>query len=108
LKVFIREKYEGGPGSERGRYGVGVRRVGRVGKFGVDNSRPFSVWKPQDVDMPANEGMAAIGGSHTARQEAREFLQERLEAGPVKAIDVIEEAKQNGIAKRTLIASRSN
>jgi hypothetical protein len=40
--------------------------------------------------------MAAAGG-HTAKREAREFLLERLEAGPVKALDIIEEAKQEGI-----------
>jgi hypothetical protein len=38
----------------------------------------------------------------TRRHEAREFLLERLEAGPVKSDDLIEEAKQDGIAKRTL------
>ena len=41
-------------------------------------------------------------GSHTAKREAREFLLERLEAGPVNSDDIIEEAKQEGIAKRTL------
>jgi putative DNA primase/helicase len=45
--------------------------------------------------------MTAAGG-HTARREAKEFLLQRLEAGPVKADDVIDEAKQEGIAERTL------
>jgi hypothetical protein len=38
----------------------------------------------------------------TAKREAKEFLLERLRAGPVKADDIIDEAKQEGIAKRTL------
>ena len=45
---------------------------------------------------------AADGLSAYAKCEAREFLLERLETGPVGAIDIAEEAKQNGIAKRTL------
>jgi hypothetical protein len=38
----------------------------------------------------------------TAKREAREFLLERLSAGPVKADDIIDEARQEFIAKRTL------
>src|SRR5258708_7024414 len=38
----------------------------------------------------------------TAKREAREFLVERLEAGPVNSEGIIEETKQEGIAKRTL------
>jgi hypothetical protein len=45
--------------------------------------------------------MQAAGG-HTAKREAREFLLEQLEAGPRKAEDIIDQAKQEGIAKRTL------
>ena len=49
--------------------------------------------------------MAAAGG-HTAKREAKEFLLERLEAGPVRADDIIDEAKQNGIAKNTLYRAK--
>jgi len=54
--------------------------------------------------MIDNEGtlpMAAAGG-HTAKREAREFLLERLEAGPAKRDTVVEEAKEEGIAFATL------
>jgi len=45
--------------------------------------------------------MAAAGGQ-TAKQEAREFLLDRLEAGPRKAEDLLDEAKQEGIVEKTL------
>ena len=45
---------------------------------------------------------AAGGKSRHARHEARDFLLDRLEAGPVKAADIFEEAKQNGISVKTL------
>jgi putative DNA primase/helicase len=45
--------------------------------------------------------MAAAGG-HTAKREARDFLRERLEGGPVNSDNIIEEAKQEGIAEKTL------
>jgi len=45
--------------------------------------------------------MAAAGG-HTAKRGAREFLLERLEAGPAKRDAVVDEAKEEGIAFATL------
>jgi hypothetical protein len=77
------------------RYSVSLKPVS-----GLIKPQPHVVWESH-VDITANEAMAAAGG-HTGKQEAKAFLQERLEAGPVKAEDIIEEAKQDGIAKRTL------
>jgi hypothetical protein len=51
------------------------------------------------MGMIHNEGtlpMAAAGG-HTAKREAREFLLERLEAGPVKSDDLIEAGKTGSL-----------
>jgi hypothetical protein len=45
---------------------------------------------------------AVSGQAGYAKREARDFLLDRLEAGPVKSDDVVEEAKQNGIAVATL------
>jgi len=78
-----------------------VKTVGRDQKLGVDIDAPFIVWHPQYVEITANEAMAAAG-SHTAKREAREFLHERLKAGPVRADELVEEAKQEGIAEKTL------
>jgi hypothetical protein len=54
-----------------------------------------------DVEITANEAMEASTGQ-TAKREAREFLLERLAAGAMKQEDVIEEAKQEDIAEKTL------
>jgi hypothetical protein len=80
---------------------MSVKVVGHDERLGVDIKAPFIVWHPQHVEITANEAMAAAGG-HTAKREAREFLLGRLEAGPMKADDIIEEANLDGIAKRTL------
>jgi hypothetical protein len=67
----------------------------------VDINAPYIVWHPQHVEITANEAMQAAGGSSVA-QEAKEFLREKLESGPKKAEDLIEEAGQEGIGVRTL------
>jgi putative DNA primase/helicase len=100
-KLFVKAKNNLARDTTALRYGIGVKKVGHDAKLGKDIDAPYIVWHPQHVDISANEAMAAAGG-HTAKREAREFLLERLEAGPAKADDVIDEAKQEGIAKRTL------
>jgi hypothetical protein len=84
-------------------YGFGAREVGKDKKTGSAIWAPHIVWYPQHVDVTATEAMQAAGGkSSYAKREAREFLLNRLEAGPVKAEDIYEEAKQNGISQKTL------
>jgi putative DNA primase/helicase len=100
-KLFVKAKNNLAPDKKALRYGMGNKVVGHDRKLGVDIDAPYIVWHPQHVEITANEAMAAAGG-HTAKREARDFLLERLEAGPVMADDIIEEAKQEGIAKRTL------
>jgi hypothetical protein len=58
-------------------------------------------WHPQHVEITANEAMQAATGQ-TAKREAREFLLDHLEAGPRNSDDIVAEAKQEGIAERTL------
>jgi putative DNA primase/helicase len=100
-KLFIKAKNNLARDAKALRYGMGVKKVGYDAKLGVDINAPFIIWHPQHVEITANEAMQAACG-HTAKREAREFLLERLEVGPMKAEDVIEEAKLDGIAKRTL------
>jgi putative DNA primase/helicase len=100
-KLFVKAKNNLARDTKALRYGMGLKNVGRDAKLGVDIEAPFIVWH-QHVEITANEAMAAAGGGHTAKREAREFLRERLEAGPMKADEIIGEAKQDGIAKRTL------
>src|SRR5262249_5784439 len=56
---------------------------------------------PRPRHIPSHEAMQVATGQ-TAKREAREFLRERLEAGPAKQEDIVEDAKQNGIAIATL------
>jgi putative DNA primase/helicase len=100
-KLFIKAKNNLAPDKKALRYGMGVKTVGRDDRLGVDIEAPFIVWHPQHVEITANEAMASAGG-HTAKREAREFLLERLEAGPANSDDIVEEAKQEGIAFATL------
>jgi len=100
-KLFVKAKNNLARDTKALRYGVSVKTVGHDTKLGVDISAPYIIWHPQHVEITANEAMQAATGQ-TAKREAREFLLERLEAGPVNSDDVIEEAKQEGIAKRTL------
>jgi hypothetical protein len=84
-------------------YGFGAREVGKDKRTGSAIWAPHIIWYPQHVDVTATEAMQAAGNqSGYAKREAREFLLERLEAGPVKARAIREEAKQNGISAATL------
>jgi len=99
-KLFVKAKNNLSADNKALRYGIGIKTVGRLGDVDID--APFVVWHSTHVDITANEAMAAAGG-HTAKREARGFLLERLRSGPVKADDLIEEAKQGeGISEITL------
>ena len=104
-KLFVKAKNNLAPDKKALRYGMGVRKVGHDAKLGKDIDAPYIVWHPQHVDISANEAMAAAGG-HTAKREVKEFLLKRLEAGPVESDGVLEEAKQEGIAEKTLRSAK--
>jgi AAA domain/Bifunctional DNA primase/polymerase, N-terminal len=104
-KLFVKAKNNLARDTKALRYGMSVKKVGHDKKLGADIEAPFIVWHPQHVEITANEAMAAAG-SHTAKREAREFLLNRLEARPAKADDIIEEAKQEGIAEKTLRSAK--
>jgi hypothetical protein len=100
-KLFVKAKNNLARDTKALRYGMGVKTVGHDRKLGVDINAPYIVWHPQHVEITANEAMQAAEG-RTRKREAKEFLLERLEAGPVKGDDIIEEAMQEGIAVMTL------
>jgi hypothetical protein len=102
-KLFVKAKNNLARDTKALRYGFGVKTVGHDPKLNVDIEAPYIVWHPQHIEVTANEAMqAADGRSGYAKREAREFLLERLDAGPVGADELFEEAEQNGIAKTTL------
>jgi putative DNA primase/helicase len=100
-KLFVKAKNNLAHDTKALRYGFGVKTVGHDEKLGVDINAPFIVWHPKHVEITANEAMDAASG-HTAKREAKEFIRDRLETGPVKASDILDEAKQEGIAVKTL------
>jgi putative DNA primase/helicase len=105
-KLFVKAKNNLARDTKALRYGMGVKVVGHDQRLGVDIEAPFIVWHPQHVEITANEAMAAGGQSAYAKREARELLLDRLEDGPVRADDILDEAKQNGIAKNTLYRAK--
>jgi AAA domain len=100
-KLFVKAKNNLARDTKALRYGMSVKTVGRDSRLIVDIDAPYIVWHPQHVEITANEAMQAATGQ-TAKREAREFLLERLEAGAMKQEDVIDEAKQEDIAEKTL------
>jgi AAA domain/Bifunctional DNA primase/polymerase, N-terminal len=100
-KLFVKAKNNLARDTKALRYGMSLKKVGHDAKLGVDIEAPFIVWYPQHVEITANEAMQAASG-HTAKREAREFLLDRLETGPAKQNDILDEAKQEGIAEKTL------
>jgi putative DNA primase/helicase len=81
------------------------RDVGADPKSGKRIVSPFIVFDAEPVDITATEAMEAAntaGANISVREEAEDFLRERLAAGPVKTADIEEEARANLISKRTL------
>jgi putative DNA primase/helicase len=110
-RLFVKAKANIAKDKMALRYGIGVKKVGHDQKLGVDINAPHIVWHPQHVEVTANEAMAAAsggGGGAYAMREAREFLLDRLRAGPVKADEITEEAEQIGISNATLRRARRN
>jgi putative DNA primase/helicase len=100
-KLFVKAKNNLAHDTKALRYGMNVKPVGHDAKLVVDITAPYIVWHSQHVEITANEAMAAAGG-HTAKREAQDFLLGRLGAGPVNSDEIMEEAKQEGIAVATL------
>jgi AAA domain-containing protein len=108
-KIFVKAKNNLAADNKALRYGFRVKTVGHDARLKKDIDAPFVVWGSQHVDLTANDAMqAAFSGTAYAKREAREFLLERLEAGPVKSDDLFEEAEQNGIAKKTLYRAKKD
>jgi putative DNA primase/helicase len=102
-KLFVKAKNNLARDAMALRYGFSTKIVGHDARLGVDIEAPFIAWDTQHVDVTANDAMrAADSVGSSLKREAREFLIDRLTRGPAKADDLFEEAKQEGISKRTL------
>jgi putative DNA primase/helicase len=102
-KLFVKAKNNLARDMMALRYNFSAKTVGHDAKLGKDIVAPFVTWHPEHVIVTANDAMnAADGRSGDAKREAQEFLLDLLTAGPVKADDLFEGAKQEGISKATL------
>src|SRR5262249_230864 len=100
-KLFVKAKNNLARDTTALRYGMNVANLGRDKKRGVEITAPFIVWHGQHVEITANEAMQGAEGK-TRKREANEFLLDRLRSGPVRSDDLLDEAKQEGSAERTL------
>jgi hypothetical protein len=105
-RLFVRAKNNIGKPDKALKYGFGAKKVGYDNKLEKEIWAPYVEWMAH-VDIAANDAMAAAdGNSGFAKREAKEFLAERLAAGPASADDLVAEAEQNGITKRTLYRAK--
>lgn len=72
--------------------------------FTIEGDPPACSWCPDPVNMTADDllDMNNSAGGSSAHDEAMEWLLDVLSAGPTPAKDVLERAKADGIATRTL------
>jgi hypothetical protein len=106
-KIFVKAKNNLAADNKALRYGFGVKTVGHDTRLKKDIDAPYILWHAQHVELSANDVMqAAASGTAYAKKEARDFLLDRLDAGPASADDIIAEAEQNGIAKKTLYRAK--
>ncbi|MBX7168598.1 MAG: AAA family ATPase [Pirellulales bacterium] len=79
-----------------------------VGPYGPQDE-PAVAWEPHPVRVSADEALAAEASGaedRTERDEAVEFLRDRLADGPVPAGEVTRDARSLGISDRTLKRAR--
>jgi AAA domain-containing protein len=103
--LFVKAKNNLAPSNVTAlRYMIGARNVGFDKKMNKPIEAPLILWDNNPVKISATEAIeAAAGGTRgKAKDEAKNFLQSRLNLGPVPADDVYAEAKARGIAVGTL------
>jgi AAA domain len=105
-RLFVKAKNNLSPDSKALSYITQDCKVGQDEETGKDIYAPHIIWGSEHIKVTATEAMqaeSAGGASQFARREAKQFLLDRLEPGrPAKSEDLIEEAKANGIAEKTL------
>jgi putative DNA primase/helicase len=104
-RLFVKAKNNLSHDNKALSYFTSAKMVGTDEKTGKEIWAPYVVWGTDHVKVTAAEAMKADArgsGGAPAKREAREFLLDRLEAGPIKADDLLEEAEQNGISLKTL------
>jgi putative DNA primase/helicase len=105
-RLFIKAKNNLAPDTAALSYTVNTRCVGRDDDLKQDIWAPYLIFGSEHVEITATEAMQAEAAGakpkNTAQKEAEAFLRERLAEGPVSQEEIVEEAKANLIAARTL------
>lgn len=105
-RLFVKAKNNSaGPAKKTLSFLTGVRMVGNDPETTEDILAPYLEWGPSYVEISASDAMQAEAGGNRGRaerQEAKDFLQDRLAAGPLKQSELFEEAEGAGISKSTL------
>jgi putative DNA primase/helicase len=104
-RLFVKAKNNLSTDNKALSYITQAEKVGFDEKLQIEIRAPFIVWGAQHVSVTASEAMQTEAGGSAAqyaKREAREFLRNRLEAGPVKSADLKEDAEQHGISWATL------
>jgi hypothetical protein len=103
-RLFAKAKNNLAPPGERTlSYVVKARVVEWDKETGEEIKAPYVVWGGEYVKISANEAMEAEAcGGRAERREAKEWLRERLAAGPVEQKGLEAEAVACGIAMKTL------
>jgi hypothetical protein len=71
---------------------------------------PYLAWDSKPINLTANEALAAASEAAKTRgdsmRQAKQFLRDLLEEGPVAAADAVEKAEAEGINNKTLQRAR--
>jgi hypothetical protein len=104
-RLFVKAKNNLAPDTKALSYMTGLRSVGFEPDTKKEIFAPHVIWGAEHVEITANEAMQAEAGGtrgRSERREAKEFLQDRLGAGPVKQEELLAEAAAIDIAEKTL------
>ena len=105
-RLFVKAKNNSaGPAKKTLSYMTGARMIGHDEITKAEIYAPHIEWGPDYVEISASEAMQAEAGGNKGRAERREakaFLLDRLESGPVKQSELFEESEAAGLSKSTL------
>ena len=105
-RLFVKAKNNSaGPAKKTLSFMTGARKIGLDPVTQEEIWAPHLEWGSDYVEIGASEAMQAEAGGNrgrTERREAKDFLLDRLEGGPVKQTELFEEAEAAGISKSTL------
>jgi putative DNA primase/helicase len=108
-RLFCKAKNNLAPDTKALSYMTGARKVGVDKETQQDIWAPHVLWGNEYVEITATDAMQAEAGTNHSRSElrrAKEFLQERLANGPVKAAETEADAEGQDISRATLRRAR--